>query len=83
MLDIKFVKDNPQAVKDNIQKKLKLPEVLTILNIKDICENKYYEEVLEYMIGKDIEKLDDTYIMDKEIYEEIKINLIKYVSSKK
>ena len=31
------------------------------------------------MIGKDIEKLDDTYIMDKEIYEEIKINLIKYL----
>ena len=71
--------DKQKEIKDNIQKKLKLPEVLTILNIKDICENKYYEEVLEYMIGKDIEKLDDTYIMDKEIYEEIKINLIKYL----
>ena len=33
------------------------------------------------MIGKDIEKLDDTYIMDKEIYEEIKINLIKYLKN--
>ena len=52
--------DKQKEIKDNIQKKLKLPEVLTILNIKDICENKYYEEVLEYMIGKDIEKLDDT-----------------------
>ena len=31
------------------------------------------------MIGKDIEKLDDTYIMDKEIYEEIKKDLIKYL----
>lgn len=71
--------DKQKEIKDNIQKKLKFPEVLTILNIKDICENKYYEEVLEYMIGKDIEKLDDTYIMDKEIYEEIKINLIKYL----
>ena len=71
--------DKQKEIKDNIRKKLKLPEVLTILNIKDICENKYYEEVLEYMIGKDIEKLDDTYIMDKEIYEEIKINLIKYL----
>lgn len=71
--------DKQKEIKDNIQKKLKLPETLTVLNIKDICENKYYEEVLEYMIGKDVEKLDDTYIMDKEIYEEIKINLIKYL----
>lgn len=71
--------DKQKEIKDNIKKKLKLPETLTVLNIKDICENKYYEEVLEYMIGKDVEKLDDTYIMDKEIYEEIKINLIKYL----
>ena len=71
--------DKQKEIKYNIKKKLKLPETLTVLNIKDICENKYYEEVLEYMIGKDVEKLDDTYIMDKEIYEEIKINLIKYL----
>lgn len=71
--------DKQKEIKYNIKKKLKLPETLTVLNIKDICENKYYEEVLEYMIGKDVEKLDDSYIMDKEIYEEIKINLIKYL----
>lgn len=71
--------DKQKEIKYNIQKKLKLHKAFTILNIKDICENKYYEEVLEYMIGKDIEKLDDTYIMNKEIYEEIKINLIKYL----
>ena len=45
--------DKQKEIKDNIQKKLKLSEILTILNIKDICENKYYEEVLEYMIGKE------------------------------
>lgn len=71
--------DKQKEIKDNIQKKLKLPETLTVLNIKDICENKYYEEVLEYMIGKDVEKLDDSYIMDKDIYEEIKKDLIKYL----
>lgn len=71
--------DKQKEIKYNIKKKLKLPETLTVLNIKDICENKYYEEVLEYMIGKDVEKLDDSYIMDKDIYEEIKKDLIKYL----
>lgn len=64
---------------DNITKKIKIAWSINYTKYNDICENKYYEEVLEYMIGKDIEKLDDTYIMDKEIYEEIKINLIKYL----
>ena len=31
------------------------------------------------MIGKDIEKLDDTYIMDKIAYEKIKEDFIKYL----
>ena len=31
------------------------------------------------MIGIDIEKLDDTYIMDKIAYEKIKEDLVKYL----
>jgi len=74
-----ILNDKQKEIKSNIQNKLNQAQTLTILNIKDICENKYYEEVLEYMIGKDIEKLDDTYIMDKTVYEKIKEDLIKYL----
>lgn len=82
--DFKVVlNDKQKKIKDNIYQKLKNNKKLTILNIKDICENNYYEEVLEYMIGKDIEKLDDTYVMDKEIYEKVKKDLIKYLEEYK
>ena len=74
-----ILNDKQKEIKSNIQNKLNQAQTLTILNIKDICENKYYEEVVEYMIGKDIEKLDDTYIMDKIAYEKIKEDLIKYL----
>jgi len=74
-----ILNDKQKEIKSNIQNKLNQAQTLTILNMKDICENKYYEEVVEYMIGKDIEKLDDTYIMDKIAYEKIKEDLIKYL----
>ena len=78
--DFKVILNEKQKeIKSNIQNKLNQAQTLTILNIKDICENKYYEEVVEYMIGKNIEKLDDTYIMDKTAYEKIKEDLVKYL----
>ncbi|WP_296647287.1 selenocysteine-specific translation elongation factor [Romboutsia sp. 13368] len=76
--DVKL-NDKQREIKTIIQKQLKAPNTYTLLNINDICINNYYEEVLEYMIGKDIEKLDDAYVMDKEIYENTKNNLIEYL----
>ena len=69
--------DKQKEIKSIIRQQLEKPN--TILNINEICINNYYEEVLEYMIGKDIEKLDDTYVMDKKLYENTKNDLIKYL----
>ena len=69
--------DKQKEIKSIIRQQLEKPN--TILNINEICINNYYEEVLEYMIGKDIEKLDDTYVMDKKLYENTKNYLIKYL----
>ncbi len=80
--DVKL-NDKQIEIKSIIQRQLKEPNTYTLLNINDICINNYYEEVLEYMIGKDIEKLDDTYVMDKEIYESTRDNLIKYLKENK
>lgn len=78
--DFKVILNEKQKeIKKDIETQLKIPNSYTILNINDICKNNYYEEVVEYMIGKDIEKLDDTYIMDKDLYESTKLNLIKYL----
>ena len=76
--DVKL-NDKQIEIKSIIQKQLKVPNTYTLLSINDICINNYYQEVLEYMIGKDIEKLDDTYVMDKEIYENTRDNLINYL----
>ena len=80
--DVKL-NDKQIEIKSIIQRQLKERNTYTLLNINDICINNYYEEVLEYMIGKDIEKLDDTYVMDKEIYESTRDNLIKYLKENK
>ena len=69
--------DKQKQIKSIIKQQLEKPN--TILNINEICINNYYEEVLEYMIGKDIEKLDDTYVMDKKLYENTKNDLINYL----
>lgn len=71
--------DKQNGIIKIIQKKLKSSGSNNILSIKDICENHYYEEVLEYMIGNSVEKLDDTYVMDKELYEKAKDDLINYL----
>ena len=50
----------------------------------DICnKNKFYEEVLEALIGDTVQKLDDKYYVDKDLYENIKQNLIDYLKKNK
>ena len=62
---------------ENITRKNKLSCLVT----KDeICnKNKFYEEVLEALIGDTIQKLDDTYYVDKDIYENMKNELKNYL----
>lgn len=64
----------------NILNKTRLEEIQTI---DKICKNNYYEEVLEFMIDSTIEKLDDIHIIDKNYYEKLKQDLIKYLNENK
>ena len=64
----------------SILKKSKLEEILTI---DKICKNNYYTEVLEFMIGNSVEKLDDIHVIDKEYYEYLKQHLIEYLNENK
>ncbi len=72
--------DKQTEIKNNIEIKLKNYGINNIPSMSDVCENSYYEEVLEYMIGESIERLDDTYIMDKQMYETHKKDLIEYLN---
>ncbi|MEF9990763.1 MAG: selenocysteine-specific translation elongation factor [Romboutsia sp.] len=72
--------DKQKEIKSKIIKRLKMSGLSEILTIEDICENNYnYKEVLESMIGESAEKLDDTYIIDKETYDTTKATLIQYL----
>ena len=67
-----------------IEKRLKSCGVSSILTIDEVSEgNHNYAEVLESMIGNKVEKLDDLYIMDKDIYENAKNILINYIKENK
>lgn len=76
--------DKQKDIKVKIQRRLKSSGISNILTIEDICqEDQFYKEVLESMIGESVEKLDDAYILDKEIYEDIKKDLIDYLNKNK
>ncbi|RDY29677.1 selenocysteine-specific translation elongation factor [Romboutsia weinsteinii] len=79
------VKFNPKQIeiKDDIHKKLKSCGLDTLLTIDEVCLNNNYKEVLEAMIGNSVEKLDDTYVMDKKTYESSKEILVKYLNDNK
>ena len=56
----------------------------TILTVEEVLAGKReYEEVLESLIGNTVEKLDDTYVMSKKIYEQAKDILLKYLDENK
>lgn len=79
-----ILNDKQKDIKNKIQKRLKSVGLSEILTIEEICENnQYYKEVFEAMIGEDIEKLDDTYVMDKELYISTKNKLVEYLNDNK
>lgn len=70
------------AIKNQLNSSVNKSE--NILTIDSICnKNKFYEEVLESMIGQEVEQLDEKYVMDKELYETLKNDLINYLKENK
>ena len=82
--DFKVVlNDNQKAIKLDIQKQLKKSGLTSILTVDEICINHNYKEVLESMIGYEVELLDDIHIIDKENYEIAKNSLLSYIKENK
>lgn len=63
--------------------KLKSSGVKDLLTIKELSSDKYYEEMIYYMIGKNIVKLDDNYLLDLETYENLKNQIVNYLKGNK
>lgn len=79
--DFKVEFNNKQKeIKNNIKSILDKNGIETILTIDDICnKNIYYEEVLEAMIGLDIEQLDEKYVISSNLYNKLKSEIIEYL----
>ena len=75
--------EKQKEIQKEIQSILKQSKAEEILTIDKVCKNHYYSEVLEFMIGESVEKLDDNHIIDKEYYESLKNNLINYLNENK
>lgn len=72
--------DRQKEIKNKISNILQKNAMDSLLTIEEICKgDHYYQEVIESMIGYDIEKLDETYIMDKQMYLKAKEDLIEYL----
>lgn len=84
LLDFEVILNDKQKEIAKNRKRLKSCGVSSILTIDEVSEgNHNYAEVLESMIGNKVEKLDDLYIMDKDIYENAKNILINYIKENK
>lgn len=69
-----------KEIKDNIKSVLDKNGIETLLTIDYICnKNMYYEEVLEAMIGSDIEQLDEKYVISNDLYNKLKSEIIEYL----
>lgn len=67
-------------IKKLIEKNLDNCGFNTILTVEEVLAGKReYEEVLEALIGNTVEKLDDTYVMSKKLYDNAKAILINYL----
>ncbi|MGL4912794.1 MAG: selenocysteine-specific translation elongation factor [Romboutsia sp.] len=76
--------EKQNEIKSNIKKILKQSGIESLLSIEDICKgNMYYEEVLESMIGEEVEHLDDKYVISKELYNNLRDNLVTYLKENK
>ena len=68
------------SIKKEIENITRINKLSCLVTKDEICnKNKFYEEVLEALIGDTIQKLDDTYYVDKDIYENMKNELINYL----
>ena len=85
LLDFEVIlNDKQKEIAKKIEKRLKSCGVSSILTIDEVSEgNHNYAEVFESIIGNKVEKLDDLYIMDKDIYENAKNILINYIKENK
>lgn len=79
--DFKVEFNNKQKeIKNNIKSILDKNGIEALLTIDDICnKNIYYEEVLEAMIGLDIEQLDEKYVISSNLYNKLKSEIIEYL----
>ena len=71
--------DKQKAIKLDIQKQLRKAGLASVLTVEEVCINYNYKEVLESMIGYEIELLGENHIIDKEHYEMAKYALVNYI----
>ena len=72
------------SIKKEIEDKSRKNGLNSLMTKEDICnKNKFYEEVLEALTGETIQKLDDTYYIDKKVYENVKKDLVEYLNKNK
>ena len=72
------------SIKKEIEDKSRKNGLNSLMTKDDICnKNKFYEEVLEALTGETIQKLDDTYYIDKKVYENVKKDLVEYLNKNK
>ena len=72
------------SIKKEIEDKSRKNGLNSLMTKDDICnKNKFYEEVLEALTGKTIQKLDDAYYIDKTVYENVKKDLLEYLNKNK
>ena len=72
-----------KEIENIVLSKVRESGIKNIPSINELNENNYYKEVVEYMIGKTLIKLDDLYVIDKETYEETKNKIINYLKENK
>jgi len=72
--------DEQKSIKLDIEKKLKSMGYNDIATIEEICGgDKNKKDVLDSMIGSDIQLLDEEYIISNELYEKAKKSMLDFL----